>query len=122
MYLASSDVKDAQGHVLVTAYALHRPDGQWALLLVNRDHDHEHQVRIVFRDADANRDTEFAGPVTMITFGKAQYQWHPSRRNGRADPDGPPVTSQVNRDPNRGYQLPAASLTVLRGKLTGAAR
>jgi len=117
LYLASSDAKDSQGHLLVTAYALHRPDDQWALLLINKDHDHPHQVRIVFHDADSTRDTSFAGPVTVVTFGREQYQWHPARKKGYADPDGPPVTSKVSGEERTLYTLPAASLTVLRGRL-----
>ncbi len=116
-FLASSDVKDPQGHVLVTAYALQRPDGQWSVMLVNKDHDHAHEVRIAFHNTDGNRDLSFASPVTMITFGKAQYQWHPDRKKGHADPDGPAVTSTLSGDGNRQYDLPPASLTVLRGRL-----
>jgi hypothetical protein len=118
LYPAASDVKDSQGHVLVTAYALHRPDGQWSLMLVNRDHDHPHQIRIAFHNADDNRDSSFAGPVTMITFGKEQYRWHPDRRKGHADPDGPAVTSELSGEESRQYDLPPASLTVLRGRLS----
>ena len=117
LYLASSDVKDSGGHVLVTAYALQRPDGQFSLMLINKDHDRPYPVRIVFRDTDNNRDTYFAGPVTLITFGKAQYQWHPARRKGHADPDGPAATSTLNGEENTRYTLPPASLTVLRGRL-----
>ena len=51
LYNASSDVKDSHGHLLVTAYPLQRPDGRWSLMLVNKDHDHPHRVRIVFHDA-----------------------------------------------------------------------
>lgn len=116
-YLAASDVKDAQGHVLVTAYALNRPDGQWALMLINKDHDQAHTVRIAFQGADGNRESFFAGPVTMLRFGKEQYQWHPDRKKGHADPDGPPGTSTFNGERGTGYVLPAASLTVVRGQL-----
>jgi F5/8 type C domain len=117
-YLAASDIKDSQGHVLVTAYALHRPDGQWSLMLINKDHDHPHQVRITFHDADSRRDASFTGPVAMITFGKEQYQWHADRKKGHADPDGPAATSQVSGEQNTNYNLPAASLTILRGRLS----
>jgi F5/8 type C domain len=116
LFRASSDVKDSKGHVLVTAYAVERPDGQWSLLLINKDHDHAHQVRIVFQDADSNRENSFSGPVTMISFGKAQYQWHADRKRGHADPDNPPVTSTISGGENTPYTLPAASLTILRGK------
>lgn len=117
LYRATSDLKDAQGHVLVTAYAVHRPDDQWSLLLVNRDHDRPHPVRITFRNSTSNQNTSFAGQVTVITFGKEQYQWHPARKKGHADPDGPPVTSNVQGGPSALYNLPAASVTVIRGKL-----
>jgi hypothetical protein len=116
-YLAASDVKDSQGHLLITAYALHRPDGQWSLMLINKDQDHPHSVRIAFHDADRKRDSSFTGPVTMITFGREQYQWHPARKKGYAAPDGPPVTSTLNGDKAAQYNLPAASLTILRGHL-----
>jgi len=116
-FLASSDIKDSDGNVLVTAYALQRPDGQWSLMLINKDHDNAHAVNISFRNGDA-KPQSFAGTVAVITFGKAQYQWHPDRKRGHADPDNPPVHSTISADENTQYTLPAASLTVLRGKLS----
>ena len=122
LYRAASDVRDANGNVLVTAYALHRPDGQWALMLVNKDHDHSHPVRVVFHDSEDNRDVSFGGQITMITFGKEQYQWHPDRKKGHAGPDGPPKTSALQAGQETNYDLPAASVTVLRGTLGPARR
>jgi len=122
LYLASSDVKDSQRHTLVTAYALHRPDGQWSLMLINKDHDQPHQVRVVFHDTENNRDAFLAGPVTILTFGRAQYQWHPDRKKGHADPDGPPAASTLNGGQDTQYILPAASLTILRGQLSCESR
>ncbi|HKT86907.1 MAG TPA: hypothetical protein VJQ59_00625, partial [Candidatus Sulfotelmatobacter sp.] len=60
----------------------------------------------------------FAGPVTRITFGKEQYQWHPARKKGYADPDGPPLVNKLNGDRDTRYSLPAASLTILRGRIS----
>jgi len=54
----------------------------------------------------------------MITFGREQYQWHADRKKGHADPDGPAATSQLSGEENTQYNLPAASLTVLRGRLS----
>lgn len=116
-FLATSDVKDSEGHVLVTAYALERPDGQWSLMLVNKDYDRPHRVRISFQDGNSGKSNVFTGPVTMITFGKAQYQWHASRKQGHADPDEPPARSTIVGGESTAYDLPAASLTVLRGKI-----
>jgi len=106
----------------VTAYPLQRPDGQWSVMMINKDHDHPHAVRIVFHDAVAGGDESFLGPVMMITFGKAQYQWHAARKKGHADPDGPPATTQLTGGGNTVYNLPAASVTVLRGRLTPAVK
>jgi hypothetical protein len=116
-YLASSDVKDTAGHTLVTAYALERPDKQWSLMLINKDHDNAHSVRIAFSGGAAGKQRSFTGPVTVISFGKEQYQWHPARKNGYADPDNPPVKSSLNANPATEYTLPAASVTVVRGNL-----
>jgi F5/8 type C domain len=121
LFGAASDLKDAEGHLLVTAYPVLRPDNQWAVLVINRDYDNAHPVRIVFHDSDENADDSFAGPVTTITFGKAQYQWHPNRKQGYADPDGPPVTANVSGGPGAVYTLPPASLTILRGKTSASA-
>jgi F5/8 type C domain len=116
-YLATSDVKDDQGHVLVTAYALHRPDGLWSLMLINKDRDNVHPVRVLFQNAGRSKDASFAGKVAEITFGKEQYQWHPDRKKGHADPDGPPKSLVVDGGEAAVYNLPAASVTVLRGHL-----
>ena len=114
VYKATSDIKDADGHQLVTAYAVKRPDGQWGLMLINKDYDHAHDVKVIFNDGTPKF---FSGTVDAITFGKGQYQWHPERRNGYADPDGPAVKSNVRAGANAEYTLPAASVTVLRGRM-----
>jgi hypothetical protein len=117
LFKASSDVKDADSHTLVTAYPLLRPDGQWSVMLINKDHDNAHTVKISFHDDESNPGHGFAGLVTTITFGKAQYQWHPAGKNGYADPDGPAVTSIGIASREAVYTLPPASINVLRGKV-----
>src|SRR5256886_5849968 len=46
IFPSASDIRDAAGHVLVTSYAVLRPDGQWSLMLVNKDQESPHPVRI----------------------------------------------------------------------------
>ena len=117
VFKAAVDVKDSDGDALVTAYAVLRPDGQWSLMLINKDHDNPHSLKVTFHDEDAKTDSTFAGPVTMITFGSAQYQWHPNRKAGYADPDLPPAKSTVTGGPSVKYALPPASVTILRGHI-----
>jgi hypothetical protein len=120
LFPAAGDIEDGAGHNLVTAYAALRPDGQWSLLVVNKDQENAHKVRILFHDTKQNRDASYSGPVDMISFGSAQYQWHPDVKNGSADPDGPPSRSTITAAPNGEFELPKASVTVLRGSISAA--
>jgi hypothetical protein len=118
LFSAESDIRDSAGNNLVTTYAALRPDGQWSLMIVNKDQENAHTVRMIFHDAKANLDRHFAGNVSAVTFGSAQYQWRPTADpNGKADPDGPPVRSTVTATAETTFELPKASLTVLRGTL-----
>jgi hypothetical protein len=118
VYPAASDLLDPAGNVLVTAYPVLRPDGEWSLLLVNRDQENAHSVRIVFHDAKAGADSSFSGQVHVATFGSEQYRWRPNVRGGVADPDGPAKRSTITADGNTVFDLPKASLNVIRGNIT----
>ena len=117
IFSASSDIEDAAKHAIVTAYAVLRPDGQWSLLVINKDQEQSYPVRIIFHDAATDSDRSFGGTVDVISFGSEQYQWYPSREGGKADPDGPPRKSKVTAGMNATFTLPKASVTVLRGRL-----
>lgn len=134
VYPAASDVEDGAGHSLVTAYALDRPDGQWAVMIVNSDQWNAHKVRIAFT-SHGKPAQAFSGPVQLSIFGRAQYAWHPvelqtmahyERINpaaetvyphGEADPDGPIVHETKTVDDATEYDLPAASIVVVRGSV-----
>ena len=136
MFPAKSDLQDGAGHELVTAYAVQRPDGKWAVMAVNRDQQNGHRVRIAF-DGPAGNDSTFAGPVDISTFGSAQYQWHPAQTRfmahaenaaehsivattrGAADPDGPILHTKKAAEKDMMYDLPAASVVVIRGNIGG---
>jgi hypothetical protein len=135
VYPARGDIDDGAGHALVTAYALKRPDGQWSLLVVNRDQQNAHRVRIEFHNQSSGESDSFFGPVETSTFGKGQYQWHPGHTRyvghaeyqaepsvvaetfGRADPDGPVLHAKQNVSADTTYELPAASVVVIRGNI-----
>jgi hypothetical protein len=107
-------------------------------MLVNRDQFTAHKVRIAFHDDAAQKETSFSGAVSISTFGREQYQWHPAtttfmahaagaaampvlaNTKGYADPDGPIVRSSRDGSAGTDYELPAASIVVLRGKLAEA--
>ena len=119
MFPSSSDIKDTEGNVLVTSYAVHRPDGNWSLMLVNRDENNPHSVRVVFADSRKKRNASFTGPVTRVTFGSEQYVWINDGPNSHPDPDNPPTATTIAAGSETTFTLPKASVTVLRGKVTG---
>jgi hypothetical protein len=137
VFPAKGDVDDGAGHALVTAYAVKRPDGQWSVMAVNRDQENGHRMRISFHDQTAQGTSVFSGPVEISTFGKDQYQWHPAETRfmahaehagekpvvtitkGTADPDGPVMHSTQSGGRDAWYDLPAASVVVIRGKIGG---
>ncbi len=119
LYTVDVGIEDAAGNALVTSYAVRRPDGKWALLLINKDRDHTHPVRIAF---DGGGGTgHFAGKVRMITYGSEQYVWHGSDASARADPNLPPIITSVDASEQTVFTLPKASVTVLRGEVQGLA-
>jgi hypothetical protein len=118
LFPAASDIADGAGHVLVTSYAVLRPDGQWALLIINKDQENAHTVGIFFDDTPRGTSGSFAGPVSVTTFGKEQYQWRPNLNGGTADPDGPAVKSTIKGEPGTKFTLPASSVTVIRGTVS----
>jgi hypothetical protein len=116
MYPAKTDLKDAAGNVLITSYAVKRPDGNWSLMLINKDEINPHTVRVTFDDD--KRQTAFSGPVAFVTMGSEQYVWHAKGAESNADPDGPPVGRTVAGGADATYVLPKCSVTVLRGKVS----
>jgi hypothetical protein len=69
LFPANADIVDVAGHKLVTAYAVQRPDDQWALMIVNKDQENPHPIKLAFYDASTNTDSFFSGLVDVITFG-----------------------------------------------------
>jgi hypothetical protein len=119
MYPSSAEIKDADGNALVTTYAVRRPDGNWSVMLVNRDETNSHTVRVEFEDGRKKREAFFSGPTTLVTFGSEQYVWINDGPNSHADPDHPPVAWTVEAGSQTTFTIPKASITVLRGRVTG---
>jgi len=99
----------------VTAYAVRRPDKQWALLAINKNPKRAAQLNVEFTLADAKQPLSFAGQVQVIQFSRQQYVWRDDGPNGHPIRSLPPV--QFTREASASYQLPPYSLTVLRGKV-----
>ena len=119
LFSASTDLKDGTGHVLVTAYPVQRPDGEWSIMVINKDPSNPQTVRLVFDD-ETGRHNPFSGPVTMTTFGSEQYAWRSEGPQSHPDPNLPPVNITLQAGPGFTLTLPKASISVLRGNIESA--
>ncbi len=117
MFPSTVDLKDAEGNAPVTSYAVHRPDGNWSLMLVNRDDKAAHQVTVQFESASTKSEGFFNGEVSVVSFGAEQYEWKSDALNSHADPDHPPVGVREIADRQTVFTLPEASITVIRGHI-----
>jgi hypothetical protein len=102
---------DSAGAVdtLLSSFAVKRPDGKWALLLVNRDAARGRSVRVRFEGDSAGWPS--AGVHDEWIFSRAQYRWRPNGVEGRPHPDLPPRHRSTRDDT---VALPPYSLAVIR--------
>ena len=99
----------------VTAYAVRRPDKQWALLAINKDPKRSAQLNVEFNLPGAKQPLGFVGQVQVIQFSRQQYAWRDNGPNGHPIRSLPPA--QFTREASASYDLPPYSLTIVRGKV-----
>jgi hypothetical protein len=99
----------------ITAYAVRRPEKQWALLAINKNPKRAAQLKVQFNLPGAKQPLSFVGQVEVIQFSRQQYAWHDDGPNGQPIRSLPPA--QFTREASSSYELPPYSLTVLRGKV-----
>src|SRR5262245_39646767 len=102
-------------HLTVTAYAVRRPDKQWALLAINKDPKQAAQLNVEFKIPAAKQQLSFVGQVQIIQFSRQQYAWRAAGPNGYPIRSMPPA--QFTSQASASYELPPYSVTVLRGKV-----
>jgi hypothetical protein len=113
LYRAASDLKNAQGEEIVTAYAVHRPDGLWSVMLINKDPKQVHEVKIDFRRASQGR--LFAARTEVFQFSRDQYELNSDPEQPRPIKSDPPARFTLGQSSS--LSLPPYSLTVVRGEL-----
>ena len=101
----------------VTAYAVRRPDNQWALLAINKHSKSMAEFMAGFKRSGNQPMLEFTGQVEVVQFTPQQYEWHEDGPNGYPSRSLPPVHFVQNAA--KFYQLPPFSLSVIRGYVPG---
>ena len=111
VFATEPEAGSGHGARLVTAYAVRRPDGRTAVLLLNKDPVSEHRVRVLLRSAGA--DSAPFPAAEAWQYSPAQYAWHAAGEHGHPLRNQPPAhaAQTLAGEPLR---LPPYSLTVLR--------
>jgi hypothetical protein len=95
--------------------------------------DRADQIRISFPD-ETEKQRGFQGSVDTFYFGNAQYHWHAAATSpisqlespekpviesgeGLARPDGSPDHENNNLSPADQFELPSASIMIVRGNV-----
>ncbi len=118
IYRAVSNVRNADGEELITAYAVHRPDGLWSVLLINKDPKRAYHASVIFQNALQRQSSRFKGQVDVFQFSGVQYQLNSDPNNPYPVKAEPPIHSSLTASESRSINLPAYSLTVIRGTLS----
>jgi F5/8 type C domain len=118
IYPVHIDEKDLAHPSAVSVYALHRPDGQWAVLAINKDPKHSERLKVSFKLSETQSPVTFTGKVDIFQFCREQYIWRADAENGHPIRSRPPV--HLQDEASASYELPPYSVTVLRGKLPGS--
>jgi hypothetical protein len=99
---------------LISVYATMRPDRLWSVLLVNRDPDHAREVKIEFDCPECNESKAgySHGEVDVYQYSRNQYQLGDDFVPRK---DLPPEHQRLKLEAGTTFNLPAYSLTVVRG-------
>jgi hypothetical protein len=112
VYPAQVDIGAAGGPSPLSAYALQRSDGRWAVLLINKDPAREWTVVLRFAGLAPGAPASPQGAADLYQFSTAQYQWLANGAHGRPRRSQPPRHSRLRE--GAPLQVPAWSLTVVR--------
>src|SRR5205823_2543718 len=118
VFSADSFIVDGDGRKLVTGYAVRRPDGQWSIMLINKDPKSAHQITVEFAGSQVEAARHFDGPVELFSYSGRQFVWKADGEHGHSVRNLPPEHLRLPRLTAEGIELPPYSLTVLRGRLS----
>jgi hypothetical protein len=113
LFPTRSIIADHRGRSLVSSYAVQNSEGMWSVLLVNKDPNRDHSIRIDF--ASSRTRGQFVGSVTIEQYSRNQYTWKSAGQHGHPIRTDPP--SHFTLPAGLPVTLPAYSLTAVRGRI-----
>ncbi len=111
--------KDGENNALA-AYAVHRPDNRWALLVLNKSPVRAQTITASFEEGRVAQDP-WMGPHEILQYSPRQYRWLPGREKGRPAFSHPPRQRQTGIGVPLSLRLPPMSMTIVRAPRTEGA-
>ena len=115
LYLATLDEPALHDNSLITAYAVLRPDRRWALMLLNKDSSNGHTVQVKFHNDASGSESEFDGAIDLYQYSRKQYELSADKQEPYPTWDQPPEHQTLPGSTISAVELPAYSITVIRG-------
>ena len=107
----------------ITAYAVHRPDGLWSLMIINKDPNQARVVTVKFHNEATGSESEFDGAIHLYQYSGKQYELSSDKLEPHPIRDLPPEHQTLTSSSSPlVVQLPPYSLTVIRGHVSLGAR
>lgn len=91
----------------ITAYAVRKPNHEWAIMVSNRDGKRPAEITL---DLDGHA---LRGPLEVIQYSTANYEWKDDGENGHPVRNLPPFRTRRS-DTTGTFSLPPYSLTVIK--------
>jgi hypothetical protein len=97
----------------LAAYAVHRPDGLWALLILNKDPVRSQTASAHFESNGPARAV-WPGAHDVFQYSPLQYRWMAAKDDGHPVFSDPPAQSRTESGKPLSLVLPPLSLTIVR--------
>lgn len=112
LYPASLAGLSAAARHYVTAWPVLRPDGRWAVMLINRSPKEQFEIRLSLAGDDP-KDAQAFDRWDGFQYASSDYRWKPDGLSGHPILDKPPHFLSGNRAE---ITLPPYSISVMRSK------
>ena len=113
VFPATSDVHDAEGNALITAYALRLPDARWSLMIINKDPQRAWDINLKILNTESGESFSLKFPADLYQFSQDQYVWKADKENSHPMRSLPPMHKLLRTEDSK-IRLPPYSLTVVR--------
>ncbi len=111
IYPATCNITNKNGQSLISTYAVHRPDSNWSIMLINKDPLKIGNVDISVLETVTGKSFLLKLPLQCIQYSSQQYHWVSNKAEGYPSLSLPAVENMITS--GNSVSLPPYSITVV---------